>query len=83
VKTNLRKALVALVVAAGAAGIGVGLASAQTDSPTTTSPPSTSAPQEQDRKEHCPHDGSRREPGTPGDSGTEGSAMHQGVVRRA
>ena len=51
-----RKLLVGLAVAGATAGLGVGLASAQTDAPPTTpSPPTTQAPPAQpDRDRDCP-----------------------------
>ncbi len=75
-KTTVRKALVALALAGAAVGVGVNLASAQTDTTNPTTPPSSVAPQDPSEtrdKENCPEKGGERGPRSGEGSATEGS----------
>jgi hypothetical protein len=50
-----RKLLVGLAIAGATAGLGMGLAAAQTDLPSTTTPPTTQAPPDQPQRDRdCP-----------------------------
>ena len=59
---TVRKALVGLALAGGIAGVGAGLAYAQTSTttPPTTSPPTTTAPDRSAPANPAPDDGGRR-----------------------
>ena len=88
-KTNLRKALVALALAGASIGVGVTLAGAQTDTTTPTNPPTTVAPQnpsnpdqpDADAKENCPKDGTGRARPNRDGSGTEGTSLRTTQIR--